>query len=256
MAEPHHDHKHHEHHEPVPAVAAPLFQVDDLSVTLGGTSVLEHVSFTVNRGDIVAVIGPNGAGKTTLLRALLGMVPYEGRIIWHEVPRIGYVPQRFQFDKTFPLTVEELFLLKSGTGRFWLPAESDRQDIKKALSHTEVEHLQKRKLGELSAGQLQRVFVAYGLYGQPELLLFDEPTAGIDIGAEMTIYGLLRNIAEELGLTMLVVSHELSVVYTYARKVVCLNKTMACFGSPQQVLTPEQLQSLYGGGAGFYGHDH
>ena len=241
----------HQHHKQVP-----LFEVQDLSVTLGKNAVLEELSFKVDLGDVVAVIGPNGAGKTTLLRALLGTVPYEGRIIWHQVPRIGYVPQRFDFDHTYPLTVEELFLLRTGARRFWGPSEGQLEDIKKALSHTEVERLQKHKLGELSSGQLQRVFIAYGLYGGPELLLFDEPTAGIDIGAEMTVYGLLRDIAHELSLTMLVVSHELSVVYTYANKVICLNKTMACFGAPQQVLTPEQLQSLYGGRADFYEHEH
>ena len=152
----------------------PLFDVEDLSVTIGRTTVLEHLSFKVNEGDVIAVIGPNGAGKTTLLRALLGIVPYEGRIVWHQVPRIGYVPQRFQFDHTFPLTVEELFLLKTKAGSFWGPSTGQRSDIKKALSHTEVENLQKRKIGDLSAGQMQRVFVAYGLFGSPELLLFDE----------------------------------------------------------------------------------
>ncbi len=234
----------------------PLFDVEDLSVTIGRAKVLEHLSFKVNEGDVIAVIGPNGAGKTTLLRALLGILPYEGRIIWHQVPRIGYVPQRFQFDQTFPLTVEELFLLKTKTGSFWGPSGGLVSDIKKALSHTEVENLQKRKIGDLSAGQMQRVFIAYGLFGSPELLLFDEPTAGIDIGAEMTVYSMLREIAEELDITMLLVSHELSVVYTYAKKVICLNKTMACFGEPKKVLTPEQLQSLYGAGVDFYGHDH
>lgn len=235
---------------------SPLFEVKDLSVTIGKTPVLEGVSFTVEPGDVVAIIGPNGAGKTTLLKALLGAVPYEGRIIWHQIPRIGYVPQRFNFDRTFPLTVEELFLMKSGARSLWAPAAGRREKIKKALSHTEVDHLEKRKLGELSSGELQRVFIAYGIYGSPQLLFFDEPTAGIDIGAEMTVYGLLRDIAAELELTMLLVSHELSVVYTYARKVICLNKTMSCFGPPQTVLTPEQLQKLYGAGADFYGHGH
>ena len=234
----------------------PLFEAHGLTVMLGKTAVLEDLSFKVDTGDVVAIIGPNGAGKTTLLRALLGTVPFEGRITWHKIPRIGYVPQRFDFDRTYPLTVEELFLVKGGTRRLWAPSAGERSAIEKALSHTEVEHLRKKKLGELSGGELQRVFIAYGLFGSPELLLFDEPTAGIDIGAEMTVYGLLRDIAAELSLTMLVVSHELSVVYTYASKVICLNKTIACFGAPQKVLTPEQLQSLYGGGADFYGHEH
>ncbi len=233
-----------------------LVEVKDLSVTIGKTTVLDHLSFTVEEGDVIAIIGPNGAGKTMLLRTLLGMIPYEGKITWHKVPVIGYVPQRFHFDHTFPLTVEELFLMKKGGPSFWLPADDLRSDIKKALSHTEVENLAQKKIGDLSSGQMQRVFIAYGLFGSPELLLFDEPTAGIDIGAEMNVYSLLKEIAQELNLTMLLVSHELSVVYTYAKKVICLNKTIACFGEPKKVLTPEQLQSLYGVGADFYRHDH
>lgn len=233
-----------------------LFEVEDLSVKMAGHPVLEDVSFGVEKGDVVAVIGPNGAGKTTLLRAIMGLIPYEGRIQWHEVAKIGYVPQRFAFDRSYPLTVEELFLLKAGKKSFWLPSKGETADIIKALSHTHMEELKQRKIGELSAGQLQRVFIAYALFGEPDLLLFDEPTAGIDIGAEMTVYSLLREISQELNLTMVLVSHELNVVFRYATNVVCLNRRMACYGIPSQVLSPEQLQSLYGPHTAFYGHDH
>ncbi len=232
-----------------------LFEVKNLSVKLDEQPILKNISFPVEKGDIVAIIGPNGAGKTTLLRAILGIIPYQGEIIWHLSPKIGYVPQRFDFDHTYPLTVEELFLLK-GRQSFWLPNKNQRLEVEKALSHTQVQALKNKKIGQLSAGQLQRVFIAYALYGQPDLLLFDEPTAGIDIGAEMTIYGLLKEVSQELNLTMLLVSHELNIVYQYASQVVCINQQLSCFGIPRQVLSPEQLQLLYGKHTSFYEHNH
>lgn len=233
-----------------------FFDVQNLSLKIGGHIILEDVTFSVEKGDVVAIIGPNGAGKTTLLRAIMGLVPYEGRIIWHEIAKIGYVPQRFAFDRAYPLTVEELFLLKHDRQSFWLPSKAQLADITKALSHTHVENLRYQRIGELSAGQLQRVFIAYALFGQPDLLLFDEPMASIDISTEITVYGLLREISQELNLTLMLVSHELSVVYSYATNVVCLNRRMACYGIPSEVLSPEQLQALYGPETAFYGHDH
>lgn len=233
-----------------------LFEVENVSVKMNGSSILEDVSFVVEKGDIVAIIGPNGAGKTTLLLAIIGLIAYNGKIHWHEVAKIGYVPQRFKFDHTYPLTVEELFLLKTGQRAFWSPSRSQLADIAKALSHTGVENLAKNKVGELSMGQLQRVFIAYSLFGKPDLLLFDEPTAGIDIGAEMTVYGLLREINRELKITILLVSHDLSIVYRHANNVICLNRRMACYGVPSQVLTPDQLTDLYGPHTAFYEHNH
>lgn len=233
-----------------------FLEVKDLSVKINGDYVIEDVSFDIEKGDIVAIIGPNGAGKTTLLHAIMGLIPYEGNIHWHSVAKIGYVPQRFKFDHTYPLTVEELFLLKTGQRSFWFSSNAQINDIKKALSHTGVEELSGKRVGELSMGQLQRVFIAYSLFGKPDLLLFDEPTAGIDIGSEMSIYGLLREINHELDITIVLVSHDLSIVYQYANNVICINRKMACFGMPSQVLTPEQLKELYGPHIGFYEHDH
>ncbi|HEX21285.1 MAG TPA: ATP-binding cassette domain-containing protein, partial [Actinobacteria bacterium] len=155
-----------------------------------------------------------------------------------------------------PLTVEELFLLKTGRRSFWWPSSLQKADIVKALSHTQVESLRKQKIGQLSTGQLQRVFIAYALFGQPDLLLFDEPTAGIDIGAEMTVYNLLQKISREHKLTMMIVSHELNVVFRYATNVVCLNKRLACYGTPSEALSSEQLQKLYGPHTAFYAHNH
>lgn len=233
-----------------------FLEIKDLTVKIGGRRILDEVSFNVEKGDVVAVIGPNGAGKTTLLKALMGLIPYEGDIIRHEIAKIGYVPQGFAFDHNFPLTVEELFLLKTNNKSFWRPSIGQRADISKALSHTQAEPLRHQKIGELSTGQLQRVFIAYALFGHPDLLLFDEPTAGIDIGAEISVYNLLQEINHEQKLTMMLVSHELNVVYRYATNVVCLNKRMACYGTPSQALTPEHLQELYGPHTAFYAHDH
>jgi len=233
-----------------------FLEIKNLTVKMGGQRILDDISFNVEKGDVVAVIGPNGAGKTTLLKALMGLLPYEGEVIWHQIAKIGYVPQRFAFDRTFPLTVEELFLLKTGQKSFWFPSPLQKADITKALSHTQVESLLKQKIGQLSTGQLQRVFIAYALFGEPDLLLFDEPTAGIDIGAEMTVYNLLQEISREQKLTMMIVSHELNVVFRYATNVVCLNRRLACYGTPSEALSSEQLHKLYGPHTAFYTHDH
>lgn len=238
-----------------------ILEIKNLYVKVGRVNVLDNISFEVEVGEIAAIIGPNGAGKTTLFKAMLGILPYEGQIIWYEdihrqTPRIGYVPQKLDFDRTFPLTVKEFFLLKSNLNGFWFPSSDIHTEIEEALKLTNSNHLADKQIGQLSAGELQKVFIAYAIYGKPELLLFDEPTSGIDIGSETTVYSLLHKISKELHLTMLLISHDLSVVFEHATQVICLNKQLYCSGVPQNILTPEQLQMLYGGSTAFYGHVH
>lgn len=233
-----------------------ILEVKNLNVFYGKNHVLQDVSFGVEEGKIAAIIGPNGGGKTTLFRAILGSIPSTGQVIWHKKARIGYVPQRFDFDLTFPLTVFELFLLRSDDKNFWLPGPSVTNEIKSTLAHAGARHLIHKKVGELSGGELQRVLIAYAIFGSPDILLFDEPTAGIDIEGEITAYGLLRHLARELNLTILLISHDLNVVYEYVDEVFCLNKKLLCSGSPQKILTPDQLQKLYGVPTTFYHHAH
>lgn len=230
-----------------------FLEVKNLSVKLNAQPILEGVDFDVKKGESVAIIGPNGAGKTILFKTLLGMLPHTGKIIWYEKPRFGYVPQRFEFDKSFPLTVEEFFLLKTGK-TFWVGEETVREKIKAALTEVGLPSLLTKRLGELSAGELQRVLIAHALWSDPNILLFDEPTANVDVGAEVTIYELISRIAESRDLTLLMISHDLSVIFRYADRVICVNREMLCHGIPHEVLTPKKLSELYRTKVHFFEH--
>lgn len=233
-----------------------LLEVKNVSVTLGGAEVLHDVSFTVEEGSVTAVIGPNGSGKTTLFRALMGTLPYGGEIVWHKKVRFGYVPQRLDFDRLFPLTVRELFLLRRKASDFWLGGRDAMESVRNALSHVHAVHLISRRIGTLSGGELQRILIAYAIFERPDVLFFDEPTTGIDVAGEATAYSLIQHLAKELRLTVLLISHDLNVVFQYVDQVICLNREMLCYGAPRKVLTPTQLQELYGSETVFYHHRH
>lgn len=224
-----------------------LLQVSDLKVTLEGRVVLEDVSFTVRRGEILTILGPNGAGKTVLLRALLGTVRYEGSITWQTGTRIGYVPQRLPYIKSIPLSVADFFALKRGAG----------PDVDGMLNTVGLPaDFGNKRIGDLSSGQFQRVLVAWALAGDPQVLLFDEPTTGVDIRGEETVYALLARLHQERNLTMLIITHDLAVVHRLSSTVLCLNKQPICQGPPISVLTPANLQRLYGAEVKFYEHKH
>ncbi len=223
-----------------------VLRVRNLTVKLDGEVVLENVSFKVKEGEVLTILGPNGAGKTVLLRALLGLVPYEGKVEWKEGVKVGYVPQRLPLVKDVPLSVGEFFKLKNAPER----------EVERALASTGVRRdIMKKRVGELSSGQFQRILIAFALVGEPQVLLFDEPTAGIDVGAEETIYTCLERLRRERNLTVLLVTHDLSVVYKFSSACLCLNRRVLCFGTPKR-LTPTLLSRLYGGKIKFYEHRH
>lgn len=232
-----------------------ILEVKNLKVQFGREPVLENISFSVDEGKVFGIIGPNGAGKTTLFRALLGLVPYEGEIIWHKKARLGYVPQRLDVDLTLPLTGEELLLLRAKKS-FWFPAGSMLREVRETLSHVRAEHLAERRIGEMSGGELQRLLIAYAIFGKPEVLLFDEPTSGIDLAGEATIYTLIKHLAEEYKLSIFFISHDINIIYTFADHVLCLNRRLYCSGAPHDVLTEAQLKRLYGQHIHLYEHDH
>lgn len=224
-----------------------ILKVQDLTVELDRQIIIEQLSFVLKKGDTVSILGPNGAGKTVLLKCLLGLLPYKGEITWKKGIKISYVPQRLPFIKDTPLSVRDFFALKQGSSQ-------EMQDIMRAVGFND--EFFTRKVDKLSSGQFQRMLVAWGLMGNPQVLLFDEPTAGIDIGGEETIYNLLASLKEEWNLTMLLVTHDLNVVYRYSNYVICLNKQTVCAGPPREVLTPESLYKLYGGDMKYYQHKH
>jgi zinc transport system ATP-binding protein len=225
----------------------PVLEVSDLTVTIEGQVVVEHLSFTVTRGEILTILGPNGAGKTVLLRALLGTLPHEGSIAWKKGTRIGYVPQRLPYIRDVPVTVEDFFALKRA-------ARAEAREMLQAVGLGA--ELATKRMGDLSSGQFQRILIAWGLVGNPQVLLFDEPTTGIDVSGEETVYGLLARLHRERSLTMLIVTHDLAVVYKFSTTVLCLNRQPVCYGPPRAVLTPESLQRLYGTEVKYYEHRH
>ena len=216
-------------------------------MTLESQVVLTDLSFTVRRGEVLTILGPNGAGKTVLLRALLGAAPYEGVISWKEGARIGYVPQRLPYIKSIPLSVAEFFALRqNGAADVGMMLEAVGLGAEAAT----------RSIGDFSSGQFQRILIAWALAKDPDVLLFDEPTAGIDIGGEETVYGLLSQLQRERNLTMLLVTHDLAVVHRLSSVVLCLNRRPVCMGPPLLTLTPENLRRLYGTEVKFYEHKH
>ncbi len=226
-----------------------LLEVRDMSVELGGVRVLEDLSFTLEKNSILAIIGPNGAGKTVLLKALLGLIPSTGEIRWREGTKKGYVPQRLDIETDIPLTVREFFSLRR-------EKPSDER-VRVVLDYVQLDpSILREGFGEVSVGQRQRILVAWAVLGEPDVLLFDEPTADIDVTGQESIYNMITHLKDNLGLTVILVSHDLNVVYSHAAMVLCINRKTLCIGRPREVLTPAQLQRLYGGENAFFKHRH
>lgn len=217
----------------------PILTVENLAVTLDQNTVIENLSFDVLRGEYLTIIGPNGSGKTTLFRALVGVLPYQGTIQWAPGVRIGYVPQKLDIERNVPLSLRDFLISKTGkSGSKGLEASLDLVHLSPALLE--------KPLGSLSGGEFQRALVAFALLGETNVLLFDEPTASVDKPSEEQIYETLHRLQDEKELTILTISHDLSLVNRYADKVLCLNKQGICFGVPEDVLRAETLAELYG----------
>jgi zinc transport system ATP-binding protein len=240
-------------------------EVRDLRVAFDNTPVLRGVNMRVPQGQIVALIGPNGSGKTTLLRCLLGLQKYSGEVklfgageLANVLPRIGYVPQRLALERSFILSVREFLALRLRQTRHWFFHSHKKLDaiIRPALVQIGVENLLDRPIAQLSGGQLQRVLIAFALLNKPDLLLLDEPTAGVDTPGEETFYDLIASVQRQHKLTVILVSHDLSMVYSHASRVYALNGVICCEGPPDQVMNAESLKQAYGMHATPYSHHH
>ncbi len=225
--------------------------VHSLGVSFGRTEVLRGLSFSVPDGSSVAVIGPNGAGKTALFKALIGAVPFTGTVVWAPGTRIGYVPQRLDLERDLPLSGRDFLRAKGalvGAGE----AEVERATRLVNLGRD----IAQRPIGSLSGGQFQRLLLAFALLGHPSVLLFDEPTTGIDEPGEELLYATVERLQREEKLTLIFISHELSLVYRMAALVLCLGRRgVSCFGPPRQILTPETLERTYGAPIQHYLHE-
>ncbi len=234
-----------------------IVELRDVIVRHNGVTVLDRVSLTIDRGEFVAVLGPNGAGKTTLLKVILGLIEVDsgevrvfGRPAQSLGParsRIGYVPQIPAIDLSFPVTVFEAVLMGTygsvGVGR--RPGTAHRNAAAAALDRVGIADLADRPIGRLSSGQRQRAFIARALAGNPELLMLDEPTTGVDIATTGSLYSLLRTLKED-GVTILLVSHDVGVVASYVDSVACLNRSLVAHCRPDEVECTEALRAMYG----------
>jgi zinc transport system ATP-binding protein len=231
-------------------MTAPILQVRDVGVSFGEKKVISGISFEVLEGETLAIIGPNGAGKTVLFKALIGSLPHVGEVKWSPAARIGYVPQTIDLERSLPLTLEDFLNTKARL------LGLERGAIKEALRLVRLpEDLLSHKLGILSGGHLQRGLIAFALLGNPNVLLLDEPTAGIDQPREEQIYDTIHRLQDEKGITFILISHDLSLVYSHSTNVLCLNQQVVCHGTPHHVLTPENLHHLYGERV-LYHHEH
>ena len=231
---------------------APLIEVTGLSVRLGGTDVLESVDLTVRSREIVTLIGPNGSGKTTLVRAVLGLQePSAGRASRRAGLRVGYVPQQVHIEDTMPLTVRRFLTLQR---------RPPRRGPEEALAMVAAGTIANSPIQAISGGEMRRVLLARALLGEPELLVLDEPAAGVDVTGQAALYDLIRALRDRSGCGVLLVSHDLHLVMAATDEVICLNRHVCCRGAPDTVSRHPEFLAMFGkelsSSLAVYAHSH
>jgi ABC-type Mn2+/Zn2+ transport system ATPase subunit len=237
----------------------PIIRFDHATFGFPGVTALKDISLSIDEGEFVGVIGPNGSGKTTLCRAVLGlMAPIEGslrifdcaceELRCHHRARIGYLPQKGMIDRNFPVTVLEAVMMGryGALGLFARPSKRDRELAIEALAHVGMDAHRNTALGHLSGGQQQRVFIARALAQQPQVLLLDEPTTGLDITTQHNVVELVQHLHRELGLTVLLITHDINMIRSRVDRLVLLKTRLYAAGPPTEVLKPDILRQVYG----------
>ena len=227
-------------------------KVQNVSVKIGGDKILRDVNLHVHCGQMVALIGPNGAGKSTLLKALLGEREFDGNILF-SVPgsrraraRIGYVPQSPNFDPGDPLSVADLFTCcLSRRPAFLGASKKDRELIEECLERVHGEELIDKRVGTLSGGELQRVLLALALEPMPNILILDEPLSGVDIEGQTGLMDMLDEIRRDYDLSILMTTHDFSMLGRYADRVVLIDHEVKCQGTPEEVLGSPEFRAAF-----------
>jgi ABC-type Mn2+/Zn2+ transport system ATPase subunit len=212
-----------------------ILRVSNLSVKLQNQTILDKINFNLRRGTALAVLGPNGAGKTMLFKALLNLVPHTGKIEWIGKVRLGYVPQNIEVGD-IPISVKEFLSLK------------DTKDVEDSLSPVKLNNqsISDKTLGVLSGGQLRRVLIAWALADSPNVLLFDEPTTGVDMDSEEPIYKTLNELKKKNKITILLITHDIHIVREYSDYLLALNRCTTFFGESKEIMTPAVQKIIYG----------
>ena len=228
-----------------------LIEISKLEVKYGSKKVLQNINLSLNANEIVTIVGPNGSGKTPLFKAIIGSVPLsKGKISIKPNLRIGYVPQQLKVDQTLPITVE----------RFLKLATRNNNDIEKMIAFFGSENIFREQINSLSGGQMQRVLLARALVNEPEILLLDEATRGLDQPGIAAFYRKIENISKETNCAILMISHDLHVVMSASDRVICINGHICCQGTPENVATSPEYQTLFGsnidGSFALYRHKH
>lgn len=235
-----------------PRGAPVLIEAEGLTLSHGDRLILDKVGLAVHAGEIVSVIGPNGAGKTSLLRLLLGLArPDAGAVRLTAGVRIGYVPQRLHIDPTLPMTVRRFLLLG---------ARAFGRNLEPIAERLSVTHMLDQQMAGLSGGETQRVLLARALMREPNLLVLDEPTQGMDVSAQAELFRLIGEIRSESGVAVIMVSHDLHLVMRGTDRVLCLNRHVCCTGLPAEVERNPSYRALFGrldeAAVVPYRHDH
>lgn len=247
-----------------------VLNISDVSFRFETRPILNNISFQLHRGEMMGLVGPNGSGKSVLLKVLLGLLPLQsGKVEWfgrplqdfHDWSKLGFVSQKANsFNSGFPATVEEVVLMgRTGKlGLFRRPSTQDRQLVETALEKVGLENFRHRNIGQLSGGQQQRVFIARALVSDPEILILDEPTVGIDAESEAKFYHLLDSLNKEKNISIILVSHDLGAISTKMDTIACLNGSLHFHGEAEEFerRKTEILSHSYGHDVHILSHHH
>ncbi|MGB8952803.1 MAG: metal ABC transporter ATP-binding protein [Candidatus Aminicenantales bacterium] len=245
-----------------------LIEVKNVSYSYAHEPVILNVSLSIRTGDFLAVLGPNGSGKTTLLKIMLGLlkssegsVSIMGKPIdeFTEWQKIGYIPQKAtHFDPLFPASVREVvaMALLSTKKFFQMTGTEEEASIHHALKQVGMEAYENRRIGSLSGGEQQRVFIARAVVNQPQILFLDEPTTGVDRDMQEHFYEILNILNKRAGMTIVLVTHDIGIVNTHITQVACLNQRLVYHGSHSEFCHSEEFKNMIAGGHHVVSHRH